>query len=513
MKKLPIGISNLKEIAENNYSYADKTKYIKQLADNGKYYFLSRPRRFGKSLFADTLREAFLGNKDLFKGLYLEKNWDWSQRYPVIFLSFGGGVIKSRKELDEKVEEIINEYFKVYGIKPENNSLSGKFRELILRTEEKFSKRVVIIVDEYDKPILDNITDKDKALDVREGLKNIYSVIKDSDAFVQFAFLTGVSKFSKVSLFSGLNNLQDITLDKRYSDICGYTEQELETVFQERLEGLNREGIKKWYNGYNFSGTSVYNPFDILLFLDTKEFNNFWFETATPAFLIEILKEKKYLIPNLEKLYATEALLGSFDIDFIELETILFQTGYLTIKDSYYLGSRKMYELSFPNHEVKMSLTEFILGYFISSPKIQIDSGMKLYRLIEANKIDELKELFYAFFASIPHDWYRKNELSGYEGYYASIFYCYFTSIGLDVRAEDTSNQGRLDMSVRFEDRVYIFEFKVIRLSQNKQSALGQIKEKKYFEKFISDCKEIYLVGVEFDSENRSITCFEWEKV
>ncbi|TYT75009.1 ATP-binding protein [Desulfobotulus mexicanus] len=513
MKKLPIGISNLKEFAENNYCYADKTKHIRQLTDNGKYYFLSRPRRFGKSLFADTLREAFRGNKDLFKGLYLENNWDWSQKYPVIFLSFGGGVIKEREDLDRKIDFLLEKSMREYSIKIDCNSVREKFSRLIELLNEKFNKRVVIIVDEYDKPILDNITNKDKALEVREGLKNIYSVIKDSDAYVQFAFLTGVSKFSKVSLFSGLNNLQDITLDKRYSDICGYTENELETVFKERLEGLSRERIKKWYNGYNFSGISVYNPFDILLFLDTKEFNNFWFETATPTFLIDILKEKKYLIPNLEKLYATEALLGSFDIDFIELETILFQTGYLTIKDSYNLGSRKMYELSFPNHEVKMSLTEFILGYFISSPKIQIDSGMKLYRLIEANKIDELKDLFYTFFASIPHDWYRKNELSGYEGYYASIFYCYFASIGLDVRAEDTTNQGRLDMSVKFEDRVYVFEFKVKRLSQNNKSALGQIKDKKYYEKFISDFKDIYLIGVEFDSETRNITCFEWEKV
>lgn len=513
MKKLPIGISTFREIIEENYYYVDKTPYIKKLSDEGKYYFISRPRRFGKSLFADTLKEAFLGSKELFKGLYLEDNWNWSVKYPVVFLSFAGGVVKSRAELDEKINEILNEYFNSFAITSENNSLSGKFRELILRLNKKFNEKVVIIVDEYDKPILDNITDRNTSFEIREGLKNIYSAIKSSDAEIKFAFLTGVSKFSKVSLFSGLNNLIDITLDKRYSEICGYTETDLESIFEERVHGLDKDKIKKWYNGYNFLGQPLFNPFDILLYLDSGEFQNYWFQSATPTFLIEVLKKRNFLIPDFENLYATENLLGSFDIDFIELENLLFQTGYLTIKNVEQLGAIRVFHLTFPNLEVKMSLCDFILQYLTNQVTEKEKSKISLYGLLRDQKIDDLEILFKSFFASIPNDWYRKNQISGYEGYYASVFYCYFTALGLDVRAEDTTNKGRIDMSVKFEDTVYIFEFKVNQLVKESSRALEQIRTKNYHEKFLRDSKDIYLIGVEFDSEERNITNFQWEKL
>jgi hypothetical protein len=511
MKNLPIGVASFKKIIEGNCYYADKTMFIKKLYDEGSYYFISRPRRFGKSLFADTLKEAFLGNKDLFKGLYLENNWNWEDKYPVLLLSFGGGVIKSREELDEKAFEIFREYFDAFDIKPVNKSVSGRFSELITTISKKSGKRVVIIVDEYDKPLLDNITDKKISYEIREGLKNIYSVIKDSDAYVKFAFLTGVSKFSKVSLFSGLNNLKDITLDKRYGEICGYTQEDLCSVFEERLEGKDLEKIKLWYDGYNFLGENLYNPFDILLYLDSEEFRNYWFQSATPNFLINIIKEKKYPVADFEDLKATDNILSSFDLDIIELETILFQTGYLTIKGVRELGNTRVFSLSYPNLEVKMSLTDFILQYFSNQVSKKDLAKIELYEIIESNRIDDLKELFYSFFASIPNDWYRKNQLSGYEGYYSSIFYCYFTALGFDVTAEDTTNKGRLDMSVKFENRVYIFEFKVNQLAKDQGRALLQLKDKKYHEKFASDFDEIYLIGVEFDCDERNITCFEWE--
>jgi hypothetical protein len=511
MKNLPIGVASFKKIIKGNYYYADKTRFIKKLYDGGSYYFISRPRRFGKSLFADTLKEAFLGNKDLFKGLYLENNWNWEETSPVILFSFGGGVIADRLDLDRKINFLLHKTAGEYGIEFQFDSVREMFTELIEGLYHKYDKRVVIIVDEYDKPLLDNITDKKISYEIREGLKNIYSVIKDSDAYVKFAFLTGVSKFSKVSLFSGLNNLKDITLDKRYGEICGYTQEDLCSVFEERLEGKDLEKIKLWYDGYNFLGENLYNPFDILLYLDSEEFRNYWFQSATPNFLINIIKEKKYPVADFEDLKATDNILSSFDLDIIELETILFQTGYLTIKGVRELGNTRVFSLSYPNLEVKMSLTDFILQYFSNQVSKKDLAKIELYEIIESNRIDDLKELFYSFFASIPNDWYRKNQLSGYEGYYSSIFYCYFTALGFDVTAEDTTNKGRLDMSVKFENRVYIFEFKVNQLAKDQGRALLQLKDKKYHEKFASDFDEIYLIGVEFDCDERNITCFEWE--
>jgi hypothetical protein len=511
MKNLPIGVASFKKIIKGNYYYADKTRFIKKLYDGGSYYFISRPRRFGKSLFADTLKEAFLGNKDLFKGLYLENNWNWEETSPVILFSFGGGVIADRLDLDRKINFLLHKTAGEYGIEFQFDSVREMFTELIEGLYHKYDKRVVIIVDEYDKPLLDNITDKKISYEIREGLKNIYSVIKDSDAYVKFAFLTGVSKFSKVSLFSGLNNLEDITLSEEFSAICGYTQNDLETVFKDRLKDFDPEKVKNWYDGYNFLGESVYNPFDILLLFKQKKFLNYWFQSATPNFLINIIKEKKYPVADFEDLKATDNILSSFDLDIIELETILFQTGYLTIKGVRELGNTRVFSLSYPNLEVKMSLTDFILQYFSNQVSKKDLAKIELYEIIESNRIDDLKELFYSFFASIPNDWYRKNQLSGYEGYYSSIFYCYFTALGFDVTAEDTTNKGRLDMSVKFENRVYIFEFKVNQLAKDQGRALIQLKDKKYHEKFVSDFDEIYLIGVEFDCDERNITCFEWE--
>ena len=416
--------------------------------------------------------------------LFLENNWDWNEKYPVILLSFGGGVVKSRAELDAFISDMFMTEYEFYGLEVKSRLINSRFKDLIVKLNKKFNQRVVIIVDEYDKPILDNITDKKVAGEIRDGLKNIYSVIKDSDAYIKFAFLTGVSNFSKVSLFSGLNNLTDITLDKRYSAICGYTENDRKIVFQDRLKGLAKNKIKKWYDGYSFLGESLYNPFDILLYFDSGEFRNYWFQSATPTFLIDILQEKKYHIPDFENLKATENLLSSFDIDYMELETLLFQTGYLTIKDVRELGNTRVFNLSYPNLEVKMSLTDFILQYLTNQVSKKDAVKIDLYEILEENRLNDLKKVFYSFFASIPHDWYRKNEISAYEGYYSSIFYCYFTALGLDLCVEETTNIGQLDMSVKFEDRVYIFEFKVNKFASDSKKALKQIKEKKYYEKF-----------------------------
>ena len=512
MKKLPIGISTFSQIREGGYCYADKTGFVDKLAEGGKYYFLSRPRRFGKSLFIDTLKEAFSCSKKLFVGLTLEKNWNWEKPYPVINISFGGGVIKNRDELDKSIFFQLREIGKKEGFEIDNSLTNLWFRELITSLSAKYQEKVVILIDEYDKPILDNITAPDLAREIREGLKNFYSVIKDTDAYLKFGILTGVSKFSKVSLFSGLNNLEDITLNPEFATLCGYTELDLQSVFLEHLHGLDLSRMKQWYNGYNFLGEPVYNPFDILLFLKNRVFQNYWFETGTPTFLADLLMQKSFSLPRLERLVAGDALLGTFDIDQITVEALMFQTGYLTILRKEQLGGAIMYELTYPNLEVKMSLTDHLLGCLTSAPGDRDQTKISLFHALNDGKLDQLKDIFFAFFASIPHDWYRKNELAGYEGYYASIFYCYFTALGLDVLAEDTTNKGKIDMRVKLNDRVFIFEFKVVELTPAGKP-LVQLKEKRYHEKYSAPRIEIFLVGIEFSKTDRNIVSYEFEKI
>jgi len=481
--------------------------------ENGSYYFLSRPRRFGKTLFIDTLRQAFEGNRELFGGLWLYDNWDWDKKYPVIHLSLGSGVTKSREELDRRIIDILYQNQKNLGIICRDpTDIPGCFGELIRNSADKFGRRAVILVDEYDKPILDNIADPAIAEEIREGLKNLYSVIKDSDAWTQFAFLTGVSKFSKVSLFSGLNNLKDITINPRYADICGYTEPEMINVFHEYLKEKNLEDIRKWYNGYSWLGEKVYNPFSILNYLQDSTFGNYWFETATPEFLIKLILSKKYLVPELQNTVATESLLGSFDIGSIEIETLMFQTGYLTIRKRQELGNLVMFHLDYPNLEVKMSFSDSISSFLVSDRPAYEKCKISLYQCLWAGKIDEIQQVFRTLFSSIPHDWYRKNRLAEYEGYYASIFYCYFTALGLDVTAEDTTNHGRIDMTVKLDNKVFIFEFKVVDIDQSPGTALEQIRKKGYAEKYRSGNAQIYLIGIEFDRAERNIVRFEWDR-
>lgn len=513
MKKLPIGIQTFQNLIEEGYYYVDKTPYVRQLTEEGKYYFLSRPRRFGKSLFLSTLKSAFLDQKELFHGLYLEKSWAWGNSHPVVHISFGAGVMQNLEDLHIRFASILDRHAEQYGIEFKQTDLRERFSELIVKLADKYRLKTVVLVDEYDKPVLDNIERTETALEIREALKNIYSVIKDSDQSIRFVFITGVSKFSKVSLFSGLNNLEDISLDKRYSAICGYTQEDLETIFSDRLGGVNLSEVKSWYNGYNWLGQEVYNPFDILLYLKNKEFRNYWFETATPTFLIKILEGRKYFIPDIEKIQAGEEIIASFEIDDLKVETLLFQTGYLTIRNFSQVGAFRKYTLRYPNLEVKASLTNYILSFLVNDKIAKTKNQSNVIDALLDNDLDKLHSIFGSFFASIPHDWYRKNELAGYEGYYSSIFYCYFTALGLDVTAEDSTNYGCIDMTVKTEDYVYIFEFKVVELSSNTERPLKQIKSRKYFEKYLTATQDVYIVGVTFSKKERNIVGYEWEQV
>ncbi len=320
------------------------------------------------------------------------------------------------------------------------------FEELIQELHHKTGQRVVVLVDEYDKPILDNITDPEIASELRDSLRNFYSVLKAQGAHLRFVMLTGVSKFSKVSLFSGLNNLEDITLGKRYGTICGYTEQELKTVFAEYLDDIDLDKVRYWYNGYNFLAEPVYNPFDVLLYLRNRQFKPYWFETGTPTFLIDLIVSKALPASSLASMRISDRFLGSFDVDCIEPQPLLFQTGYLTIKEELIRAGQIYYTLGFPNYEVASALNDALLLKLSKNGNVQDENKLKLLDILEQNDLDKLKAIFHAFFASIPHDWYRKNSMAGYEGYYCSIVYCYFAALGLDVRAEESTNHGQIDI-------------------------------------------------------------------
>ncbi len=507
-RKLPIGIQTFREIREENYYYVDKTALIQRLMDGGKHYFLSRPRRFGKSLFLDTLKELFEGNEPLFEGLHIHDHWDWSVRYPVLRLDFGSGNFNEPEILHKEVMAQLDAVEKETGVESPYDTASARFRHIIQMLHSQAGQRVAVLVDEYDKPILDVLDEPEVARANRDFLRGLYSTIKSNDAHIKFTFLTGVSKFSKVSLFSGLNNLKDITLDARYSAICGYTDADLDTVFSPELLDLDRDEIRHWYNGYSWLGEEVYNPFDILLLFDSRRFGAWWFETGTPTFLIETLLSRGVGTLDLDNILGSDELLSTFDVDHIATEALLFQTGYLTIIQTEPRGSRTYYRLSYPNQEVRQSLNESLLNHLTGSPAQQAEHSARLYDLLLVNDFAGLESLFKAFFASIPYQWHTNNEIANYEGYYASVFYSYFASVGFDIVVEDSSSDGRLDMAVRFNDNVYLFEFKVVELA-SEGAAMAQLQEKGYADKYRGLDQPIYLTGVEFSKDTRNITAFE----
>ena len=509
-KRLPIGIQTFAKIREEGCYYVDKTPQILQLIDEGSHYFLSRPRRFGKSLLIDTIAELFEGNQALFEGLYAEPRWDWSQQFAVIRISFGKGVLHSRAELDEKIRELLAAESRRHGLGYGSASISGEFSELIRSLHEHSGQRVVVLVDEYDKPILDNITEPDIAREMRDGLRNLYSVIKDEDAHIRFALLTGVSKFSKVSLFSGLNNLRDITVSTEYSALCGYTDQDVDRVFAPELPGLDRDEIRRWYNGYNWTGTSVYNPFDLLLLFQEREFRPYWFETGTPTFLVDLLTQRGTFTPELGQWLTMDSLLSTFDVDEMSSEALLFQSGYLTIGSQFKMGARTEYTLKYPNLEVESSLNSALLQRLTGRSSEPARQAGQLYRLLQANDFAGLQAMLTAFFASVPNDWYRRNEIAHYEGYYASVFYSHFAALGLDIRLEDVTNKGRIDMTVLFNGQVYLLEFKVVEDAPQGR-ALQQIRDRGYADKYRARGEPIHLIGVEFSRKQRSVVGFEVE--
>ena len=514
--RLPIGIQTFRTIREEGYYYVDKTPDVRRLVKDGTHYFLSRPRRFGKSLLLDTLKELFEGSEPLFRGLAIHDCWDWSVRHPVVRLSFGGGPFNVPGVLHANVQEQFAAIEARHGVATEHGTASGRFAALIGALHDRSGQRVVVLIDEYDKPILDALGTPETARANRDFLRGLYGVVKDCDAHVRFAFVTGVSKFSKVSLFSGLNNLADITLDPDYGTVCGYTEKDLDSVFAPELDGLDRAAIRRWYNGYRWLGEhAVYNPFDILLLFRNREFEAYWFETATPTFLIETLAARGIRSVDLDGMVASASLLSTFDVDRIAPQALLFQSGYLTITGRERRGGATRYRLGYPNQEVRQSLNESLLDHLAKAPEVQSERRFRLYDLLEAGDFDGLRTLFEALFAGIPYEWHVRNDIAAYEGNeiqadfaHGSVVYSCFAALGLDITVEDSSSRGRLDMAVHIAGRLYLFEFKVLE-SSGEGAALAQLKDRDYAAKYRDSDEQIHLVGVEFSRERRSIVSFD----
>lgn len=523
-KQLPTGIQTFEKIREGNYYYVDKTEKILELVKETAV-FLSRPRRFGKSLTLSTIDALFSGKKELFAGLYAENNWDWETTYPVLRLSFANGECLTPETLNYAIDTNLSLLEKQFDCKETYHTISGRFAGIIRHIAEQAGKKVVVLVDEYDKPMLDNLTNTanpNMVETARETLRALYSVIKGSDEFIRFAMLTGVSKFSKVSLFSGLNNLTDITLEPTFSALCGYTQQELESVFAPELTDVDLEKLKVWYNGYNWTGESVYNPFDVLLFFRNKVYKPYWFETGTPTFLIEQLIHQQKLLYDFEKKIHTTGSLTGFNVGNFEPISLMFQSGYLTINQMFETDMGVSYTLKYPNKEVRQSLNELLFYRFVSDIDTAEETRFALYDCLNENDLSRLESIIQALYHGVPYDWYRNNTIAHYEGHWASMLYAFFSSIGLQVIAEDTTNKGRIDMTVNHKNQIYIFEFKVVEvLDENYQpktkyptgEAIKQLKEKQYADKYKALGKPIYLIGIEFSEASRDIVNFEVEQI
>jgi hypothetical protein len=519
MKNLPIGISTLSKILENDMVYVDKTMYVHRLAATAGAYFLSRPRRFGKSLFLDTLKSLFDAREELFRGLYIHDKWDWTRRHPVIKVDFVGGSTRNRAELELRLGEKFAALEREFGVTLTASSVAGKFAELIQVLVAKTGEKAVVLVDEYDKPLLDNIEKPGVQEEIRDGLRDFYSVIKEQDANLQFVFLTGVSKFSKVSIFSGINNLEDLTLNPDYAAVCGYTEAELDRCFGEHLAGVDRVLLKHWYNGYRFLGEPVYNPFDILLFISNRHsFRPWWFETGTPSFLMRLFQQRRYFLPELEDLEVGDEILSSFALERIEPATLLFQTGYLTIKKTVERRGRIGYVLGFPNFEVKTSFSDHLINAYTGLTVEKLRYQDAVYESLMNADLPGLEGAIRRLFAGIAHRNYTNNDLASFEGYYASVMYAFFASLDCMVIPEDISNQGQVDLTVQLGNNIYVMEFKVVDKAtasavedHGTNAALEQVRSRGYAAKYRGlQGKRVFELGLVFGRAERTLVQFAW---
>ncbi len=512
MKKLPIGIQDFRELREGNYLYVDKTELLYQLIDSSKYYFLSRPRRFGKSLLVSTLRELFQGQRECFKGLWIEDKWDWDAKNPVIHLSFGNiGYRLDGLSLEAALDNAIAIVAEKHSLELKAPNLALRFKELIEHLGKE--RKVVILIDEYDKPLVDYIRNPEQLEINRQTLRFFYSVIKDADPYLKFVLLTGVSRFSKVSIFSDLNNLRDITINKQFNAIAGYTQAELEYYFKDRIEALAEASgrttkeqlteIKSWYNGYSWTGNErLYNPFSILNFMADGTFNNYWFTSGTPNFLIEVLKEGYHF--SLDNLDTSASQLNSLDLITPDYRSLLFQTGYLTIKDTPY---PLYYVLSYPNKEVKISLLQHLVNtYSYRAEGDAVPLALKLGQALQTKDVELFISILNSLLKSIPGRIFEKRN----EAAYHAIVYTALSLMGCYINAEVSAGDGIVDAVVKTGKCIYIIEFKY---NQSPEVAIRQIREKNYAEPYRHDGREVILLGVSFGKEEKGVSGWKVESL
>ena len=509
-RPLPIGIQDFPKLRQMDAYYVDKTPLIRKLTDEGRYYFLSRPRRFGKSLLLDTLNSLFECDEELFRGLAIHDKWDWSKPYPVVRLSFGG-TYDNPADIEGDIIEQLESAERRYGLGHATTSDTGprRLRSVLDRLYQSSGQSVVVLVDEYDKPILDTLENAEKAKANREYLRGFYGIIKDSARQVHFVFVTGVSMFSKVSLFSGLNNLEDISLDPNYGTICGYTEDDLDRVFAPELSGLDRDQIRKWYNGYNWLGSErVYNPFGLLLLFRRRRFQPHWFRTGSTRFLFEKLMNASISPMQLKSRMASMDFVSKFDVEDIKIEALMFQTGYLTIAEEQQVGHHTRFRLDYPNLEVELSLNEGLLGY-LSDHSIDVpEEGGSFLECLEANDFVGFADLLRAYLSAIPYQWHASGDLAHYEAWYAGLLQMCLRSNGVDVRVEDSSSRGRADMVVLSGGQVFVLEFKMANGDDAASAldlALSQMRERGYAEKYRDRGEPIHLIGVACGGEARNV--------
>ncbi|MBI4648847.1 MAG: AAA family ATPase, partial [Bacteroidia bacterium] len=463
MKKLPIGKQDFARLINEGYIYVDKTDYIQRLISTGSVYFLSRPRRFGKSLTVSTLKEIFSGNKELFRGLWIYDKIEW-KKYPVIHFDFSKIIDKS-KPFSKSLNLALNNLAVQSGLKLKGTTEKEKFDEIIQALGK--DEQVAILIDEYDKPIIDYLHDIEKAKEHRDILKNLFSCLKGLDACIKFLFITGVSKFSKVSIFSDLNHLDDITLSENYAEMLGYSEKDIIIYFQEYLEEIKKRNgwdeekiiaeLRGYYNGYswNLNRERVYNPFSVLKFFNERAFKNYWFSTGTPTFLINAIKNRKELPEKTGNILVGEAFFDKFEIEHIDIYSLMFQSGYLTIKDTDGFGG---YRLGYPNREVEQSfLSQLMEAYSHSYLSETTQAIQYITRGLHYNDWDSIIKQLNILFSSVPYPLFRADS----EFYYHSIIHTALSLVGVDLHSELQTSTGRIDTVIKTEKYIYIVEFKM----------------------------------------------------
>lgn len=508
IRKYPVGIQNFEDLRKEGYCYVDKTELMYQLVQSGKYYFLSRPRRFGKSLLLSTIQAYFEGKKELFRGLAIEQlEQEWNI-YPILHLDLNAQKYDTPESLYSMLNDALCNWESQYETRSSETTHSLRFQGVIQRAAEKYGQQVVVLIDEYDKPMLQAIGNEALQTEYRNTLKAFYGVLKSCDKYLRFAMLTGVTKFSKVSVFSDLNNLMDISLSSRFASICGITEQELHQYFKEDIrllgesQGMSQEDtaqeLKQWYDGYHFSDRSedIYNPFSLLNTFAQRQFGSYWFETGTPTFLVELLKRCRYDLNRLTQEMAMADSLNGIDSMEENPVPILYQSGYLTIKD--FDREFRYYTLGFPNKEVEEGFTKFLLPHYA-----HLSSGNSAFELsrfvqeVRGGQTDAFMKRLQSFFADCPYELARD-----LERHYQNVLFIVFKLLGFYTQAEYHTSEGRIDLVVQTTDYIYLMEFK---LEGTAEEALRQINEKHYALPFASDPRKLFKIGVNFSNAIRGI--------